>query len=204
MSGLANWYCLRTIDRIDAANSVVTEHIAPARLALSEAKGALTEFGLGVYRMSAYTDRAQIAEEASAMAGEFNAIGNALGNVRGYDPERSNGIAPADRQARRAAWAGRRCAAPDRRGRARSRFSFLLEFKFTAALDDAVSHVNRLINILGAGSASAIQEAEAARRWTIGVTRASVVAGTLAMLAAALALSQYSLAPATAPPAQTS
>ena len=57
-----------------------------------------------------------------------------------------------------------------------------------------MSHVNRLINILGAGSASAIQEAEAARSWTIGVTRASVVAGTLATLAAALALCQYSLA----------
>jgi methyl-accepting chemotaxis protein len=193
MSGLANWYCLRTIDRIDAANSVVTEHIAPARLALSEAKGALTEFGLGVYRMSAYTDRAQIAEEASAMVGEFNAIGNALGNVRGYDPERSDDIAQLvgkldalhalGDDVRRLTVAGKR-----------EEVRFLLEFRFTATLDDAVSHVNRLINILGAGSASAIQEAEAARSWTISVTRASVVAGTLATLAAALALSQYSLA----------
>jgi methyl-accepting chemotaxis protein len=193
MSGLANWYCLRTIDRIDAANSLVTQHIAPARLALSEAKGALTELGLGVYKMSAYTDRAQVAEEASAMVGEFNAIGNALGNVRGYDPERSDDIAQlvgkldalhalAD-EVRRLTVEGKR-----------EEVRFLLEFKFTAALDDAVAHVNRLINILGAGSASAIQEVEAARSWTIGVTRASVAAGTLATLAAALALSQYSLA----------
>ncbi len=193
MSGLANWYCLRTIDRIDAANSVVTEHIAPARLALSEAKGALTEFGLGVYKMSAYSDRSQIAEEASAMVGEFNAIGNALGNVRGYEPERSDDIAQlvgkldalhalAD-DIRRLILDGER-----------EEVRFLLELKFSAALDDAVSQVNRLINILGAGSASAIQEAEAARSWTIEVTRASVVAGTLATLAAALALSQYSLA----------
>ena len=40
---------------------------------------------------------------------------------------------------------------------------FLLEYKFVAALDDAVAHLNRLINILGASSASAISEAEAAR-----------------------------------------
>jgi methyl-accepting chemotaxis protein len=46
MSILANWYSLNTIDRIDEANSFVVEHIAPARLALSEAKGALTAFGL--------------------------------------------------------------------------------------------------------------------------------------------------------------
>ncbi len=53
MSGLADWYCLHAIDTIDEADSLVTEHIAPARLALSEAKGALTAFGLGVYKMSA-------------------------------------------------------------------------------------------------------------------------------------------------------
>jgi methyl-accepting chemotaxis protein len=91
MSGLANWYCLRTIERIDEANSVVTEHIAPARLALSEAKGGVTAFALGVYKMSAYADRAQIAEEANSMVGEFNAIENALNNVRGYYPQGADG-----------------------------------------------------------------------------------------------------------------
>jgi hypothetical protein len=81
LSILANWFCLHTIDRVEDTNSGIIEHIAPARLALSEAKGALTAFGLGVYKMTSYTDRAEIAEEANAMVGEFNAIGNALGNV---------------------------------------------------------------------------------------------------------------------------
>jgi methyl-accepting chemotaxis protein len=193
MSGLANWYCLRTIDRIDEANSVVTEHIAPARLALSEAKSALNAFGLSVYKLSAYVDRAQVAEEAGAMVGEFNAIGNALANVRGYYPERSEDIARlvgrlealhalAD-DVHRLTIEGNR---PEIR--------FLLDLKFSAALDDAVSQLNRLINILGASSESAVQEAEAARNWTIRVARASVVGGTLVTLALALALSQYSLA----------
>ena len=193
MSGLANWYCLRTIDRIDEANSVVTEHIAPARLALSEAKGALNAFALGVYKMSAYVDRAQVAEEAGAMVGEFNAIGNALANVRGYYPERSEDIAQligkldalhglAD-EVHRLTIDGNR-----------QEIRFLLDFKFSAALDDTVSHLNRLINILGAASESAVSEAEAARSWTIDVARMSVVGGTLLTLALALAMSQYSLA----------
>jgi methyl-accepting chemotaxis protein len=71
---------------------------------------------------------------------------------------------------------------------------FLLELKFSAALDDAAFLLNRLINVLGASSQSAIQEAEAARSWTIRVTSDSVLLGTLATLAAALALSHYSLA----------
>jgi methyl-accepting chemotaxis protein len=193
MSGLANWYCLRTIDRIDEANSVVTEHMAPARLALSEAKGALTAFALGVYKMSGYVDRAQVAEEANAMVGEFNAIGNALGNVRGHVPERTEDIAQLVgklEMLHALAEDARRLTLDSKREEVR----FLLEFKFSAALDDAVSHLNRLINILGASSESAVQEAEAARSWTIDVTRVSVVAGTLATLALALALSQYSLA----------
>jgi methyl-accepting chemotaxis protein len=193
MSGLANWYCLRTIDRIDEANRVVTEHIAPARLALSEAKGALNAFGLGVYKMSAYVDRAQVAEEAGAMVGEFNAIGNALGNVRGYYPERDEDIAQllgkldalhalAD-DVHRLTLDGNH-----------QEIRFLLDLKFSAALDDAVSHLNRLINILGATSENAVAEAEAARSWTIRVTSVSVVGATLLTLAVALAMSQYSLA----------
>jgi hypothetical protein len=35
MSAVANWYCLHAIERIDAANSTVTDHIAPARLSPS-------------------------------------------------------------------------------------------------------------------------------------------------------------------------
>jgi methyl-accepting chemotaxis protein len=192
MSAVANWYCLHAIERMDATNTV-TDHIAPARLSLSEAKGALTAFGLGVYKMSAYDDRAQVAEEHNAMVGEFNAIGNALDNVRGYYPERADDIAQI-----LAKLAGLHTLAEDVHGfvvdNKRDQARFLLEFKFSAALDDAVSHLNRLINILGASSQSAVQEAEAARRWTIEVTSIGVGGGTLAALAVALALSQYSLA----------
>jgi methyl-accepting chemotaxis protein len=127
------------------------------------------------------------------MVGEFNAIKNALDNVRGYDPERTEDIAQLVRKLEALhalADDVHRLTIDSKREEVR----FLLEFKFIAALDDAVFHLNRLINILGASSKNAVQEAEAARSWTIDVTRVSVVGGTLATLAVALALSQYSLA----------
>jgi len=192
MSILANWFCLHTIDRIEDTNSGIIEHIAPARLALAEAKGGLTAFGLGVYKMSSYTDRAEIAEEANAMVGEFNAIGNALGNVASYYPERSDDIARILGKL-----AVLHALADDAHrlttGGQREDVRFLLEFKFIAALDDTVSSLNRLINILGATSGRAVAEAEAARNWTIRTTSIIVVGGTLIMLVAALALSQLSL-----------
>jgi methyl-accepting chemotaxis protein len=193
MSVLANWYCFHAIDRIEAANSVVTEHIAPARLALSEAKGALTAFGLGVYQMSSYDDRAQVAEQHSILVGEFNAIGNALDNVRGDYPERTDDIAKVLGKLELAHTLAEQVhsfTVDNKHEEAR----FLLEFKFSAALDDAIGHLNRLINILGASSQSAVQEAEAARGWTIEVTSLGVGGGTLAALAVALALGQFSLA----------
>jgi methyl-accepting chemotaxis protein len=193
MSGLASWYCLQAIDRIEAARTVVTDHIAPARLALSEAKVALTAFGLDVYKLSEATERADIIEQASEMAGEFNAIGNALGNVGTAYPQSSedveritpklDGLHALGEEVRRLTLDGKR-----------DDVRFVLELKFAAALDDTVSHLNRLINILGANSQSAGEEAEAARRFTIRVTSVSVILGTLATLAVALALTHYSLA----------
>src|ERR1700730_14710878 len=192
MSALANWYCLKTIDRIDKANGIVVEHIAPARLALAEAKGALTAFGLAVYKMSGYADRAQIAEETNAMVGDFNAIENALSNVRGYYPETAEDIAQIVGKL-----ATLRAVADEAHGfkvgDQPQELRFLLEYKFIAALDDTVFHLNRLINILGAVSGNAIQEVETARNGTIRVTTAIVVLGTFLMLATALALSQVSL-----------
>jgi methyl-accepting chemotaxis protein len=193
MSGLADWYWLHAIDRIKEAESAITEHIAPARLSLSEAKAALSAFGLDVYKMCAFTEPSDIAEEANEMAGEFNAIGNALSNVRNSYPQRGEDIdeivAKLD---------GLRTLAEDARHLTMERkpdeLRFFLEVRFAAALDDAVSHLNHLINILGASSLSAVQDADAARSWTIRVTSACVLVGTLLTLAAALGLSHYSLA----------
>jgi methyl-accepting chemotaxis protein len=189
----ASLLCFSIMERIEQTDARVVQHIAPARLALSEAKGALTDFGLSVYKMSAYPDRAQAAEEAATMDGEFNAIGNALDNVRSFYPEQTEEIAEvftklealhvqAD-DARRFKLAGEA-----------QQLQFLLEYKFVPALDDAAFRLNRLINILGAASQRVMEDAEAARVLAIRLSTVIVVGGTLLALAGALVFTQYSLA----------
>jgi methyl-accepting chemotaxis protein len=192
MSVLANWFCLHTIKRIDAANEVIIAHIAPARLALAEAKGALTAFGLDVYQLSAATDRADITAQANSMAGEFNAITNALANVGSYYPQQSDDIARiSDKLAalRGLADEVRRLTTDGKR----QDTQFLLDYKFSAAIDDTAFSINRLINILGAESSRAGAEAEAERNWTIATTSVLVIGGTLLTLVTALLLSHLSL-----------
>jgi methyl-accepting chemotaxis protein len=193
LSTVANWYCFKTIERIEQDDARVVQHIAPARLALSEAKGALTDFGLSVYKMSGYAEPADVAEEIRAMVGEFNAIGNALDNVRGYYPERTEEIAQVFTKLEIL-----HVIADDAHGLKvadqAEDLRFLLEYKFIPALDDAVSHLNRLINILGAASGAAVEQADAARQSALRVTTAILVGGTLLSLGGAFALSQFSLA----------
>ena len=41
LSIAANWFCLERLDELDRLNATVTRHVAPARLALAEAKAAI-------------------------------------------------------------------------------------------------------------------------------------------------------------------
>ena len=51
LSILANWFCLQQFDELDRVNAVVTQHFAPARLALAEAKAAIESFGVATYKI---------------------------------------------------------------------------------------------------------------------------------------------------------
>ena len=46
MSAAANWLCLQTIERLNRVNRVYSEHVAPARLVLADAKSAMEAFGV--------------------------------------------------------------------------------------------------------------------------------------------------------------
>ena len=41
MSAVANWFCLKSIDDLNQLNITLGHHIAPARLSLAQAKGAI-------------------------------------------------------------------------------------------------------------------------------------------------------------------
>ena len=48
LSIAANWFCLQRLDELDRLNATVTRHVAPARLALAEAKAAIESFGVAI------------------------------------------------------------------------------------------------------------------------------------------------------------
>jgi len=81
LSAAANWFCLQRLDELDRLNAVVTRHLAPARLALAEAKTAIEAFGIATYKIYSTTDVDQATESAEAIEGSYDAVGRALNNV---------------------------------------------------------------------------------------------------------------------------
>ena len=68
-------------------------HVAPARLALAEAKTAIESFGIAAYKTYSASDNDQAMESASAIEGEYNAAKSALNNVLTDDPAKSTTFA---------------------------------------------------------------------------------------------------------------
>src|ERR1700758_5019847 len=73
LSIAANWLCLENLDEIDRLNAPVTRHLAPARLALAEAKAASESFGVALYKGYSASDPDQVKESIEEMEGKYNA-----------------------------------------------------------------------------------------------------------------------------------
>jgi hypothetical protein len=89
LSIAANALCLQRFHALEALNAQLTEHVAPARLALAEAKTGLETFGLDVYKAYAASDAGAAREAAEAIENDNAAVKNALNNVAGYDQARN-------------------------------------------------------------------------------------------------------------------
>jgi methyl-accepting chemotaxis protein len=193
LSIAANALCLQRFHALERLNAQLTEQVAPARLALAEAKTALESFGLDVYQAYSTSDPDQAKEAAELVESDYAAAKNALNNVATYDPDTRNdvqriigklevarGVA---RDLKDALHSGDRAAAQR-----------IVELKFDAARDDVTSQLNRLINILGAegrGTEAEVAERGAAMyRTTVGI----LAAGTVAALIGALLLSHIFVA----------
>src|SRR5215475_2867753 len=135
LSIAANWLCLENLHEIDRLNANVTRHLAPARLALAEAKAASESFGVALYKGYSASDPDQVKESIEEMEGQYNAARRALDNVLASYPaagddvrhifdklEVSHGIA---------AEIGRSLKSGDVKQAAR-----LVNFKFDPARDD--------------------------------------------------------------------
>ena len=70
LSIAANWFCLQRLDELTRLNALVSEHIAPARLALAEAKTAIEAFGIATYKIFSASDPDDAKEAAAGIKGE--------------------------------------------------------------------------------------------------------------------------------------
>ncbi len=174
-------------------NNALVSHLAPARLALTEAKIAIASMGIATYKMASSADPDTVREAVEERDGQYAAAKSWLSGAIGYLPERAGDV---QRMIERvdlvndianAAYAA--IKAGDRE-RARA----MLEFKFDPALVDGSTSVNRLINILGGETNAAMAAAAGEKTWTYNVILAVLFGGTLTTVVAAMALAHRSVA----------
>ncbi len=189
LSMAANWFCLERLDALDRLNATVTRHLAPARLAVAEAKAAIESFGVATYKAYSASDPEQSHESAEEIEGHYNAAKRALNNVladypAGVDDVRrifdkleiTHNIAVDLKKALKA----------ENYAEAKR----LVDFKFDPARDDVTFHMDRLINILGANTRSAEAEVAARSAFMFRTTIGILVGGTAAALIGAFLLTQ--------------
>ena len=92
LSIAANWFCLQRLDELDRLNATVTRHLAPARLALAEAKAAIESFGVAVYKAYSASDPDVAKESVEEIEGYYNAALRALNNVLAAYPAASDDV----------------------------------------------------------------------------------------------------------------
>ena len=193
LSLAADALCLQRFQTLERLNAQLTEHVAPARLALAEAKTGLESFGLAVYKAYAATDPDDAKEAAGEIENGYATARNALGNVAQYDPDTLNDVARIQAKlevARSIAGEFKEAL----RGGNRTTVQRIVDLKFDPSRDDVAAQLNHLINVLGGEGrnteAEVADRSAAMYRTTIGI----VVAGTAAVLLGALLLSHFFLA----------
>lgn len=153
----ANWFCLQRIEQLNRINTLVTQHISPARLALAEGKASIESFGVATYKIYMAAQRDDLVELTSTMEGEYEAAKVRLGHVVGYFPAAQRDVEVILEKlelAHRLAYELMSALDAGERLEART----ILDYRLDAARDDVTSHANRLINILGARSREAEDE----------------------------------------------
>jgi methyl-accepting chemotaxis protein len=181
LSIAANWLCLENLDEIDRLNATVARHLAPARLALAEAKAASESFGVALYKSYSASDPDQVKESIEEMEGQYHAARRALNNVLAAYPAAGDDVRRIFVKLELAHGVAAEIGRSLTSGQIQQAAS-LVNFKFDPARDDVTGHMDRLINILGAKARSAEAEVAAYGAATYRTTIAIVGGGTAAAL----------------------
>jgi len=194
LSALANAFALRGAQSLDQLNATMAQRVAPARLALAEAKGALNTLGLAVFKTMAASERDVILQAGEEIANQAAAAHQWLGAVSDYFPSRGEDVALIRDKLDRAEAIAKQIRAAALAGDTARYNSEMLPLRFDAALDDTLGQMNRLTNILGGEAREALAQAESAQAAMLRTIVIVLIAGTLVALLLALAAAELSVA----------
>lgn len=190
LSIAANAFCLQRLAELDRLNAVVTQHLAPARLALADAKTAIESFGVATYKVYSASDADQSKESVAEIAGEYNAAKRALNNVLTYSPAAADDVLRIFDKLELAHRIAGDVAAAVKNGEW-YQAKRIMDFKFDPARDDVTFQMDRLINILGAQARGTESELRARSALIYRTTVGILVGGTAAALIGAFLLTQF-------------
>ena len=187
LSSFANFFSWRNLIEVDRVDAIAARDTAPARLALSEAKIAVTTLGLDTYKLAGMTDADLVQQAISDRSNSYATARLWLNGVLTYFPGRRDDIArilgKVDLLNDVSSEISARVASGHRDG-----VQALFELKLEPALDDATFQMNQLINIMG-GQMQVTMDAAVRRKQDIYRLMLWVlIGGTLATVASALLL----------------
>jgi methyl-accepting chemotaxis protein len=193
VSGLAICLCIAAIEQLNSLGNIYTQQVAPARLMLAEAKGALEAFGVATYKGYTAATSDERRQINAAVKSEFERAKQSLQNVADYFPTRRGDVENITAQLGEVhAIAGEVSQALAREQLDDARR--LLDLKFDPARDNILFLMNRLINQLGANAKENFEQGARLREWTNDVTTASLIGGTGLSLLIALTLAHFYVA----------
>ena len=187
LSSFANFFSWRNLNEVDRVDAVAARDIAPARLALSEAKIAVTTLGLDTYKLAGMTDPDLVQQAISDRSNSYATARLWLNGVLTYFPDRRDDIArilgKVDLLNGISSEISARVASGHRDG-----VQALFELRLEPALDDAMFQMNHLINIMGGQMQVTMEDAAKRKQDIFRMMLWVLIGGTLATVASALLL----------------
>lgn len=192
-SALANWYLLQGAQSLDQVDRTIVERVAPARLALAEAKASLNNVGLAIYKSMAASDLGDARLASNEIANQIDAPRRWIYTLYSYIPLRAGDGELIQSKLQYFEATAQRLRDAILSGDTQRRSDEKLDLRFDAALDDALSQMNRLTNILGAESQETLARADNEQAFKVQFIVVALAVGTVLIVMLALVLTHFSV-----------
>src|SRR5262249_35268377 len=135
LSAFANWYVLQGAQSLNHVNQTMVERVAPARLALAEAKAALNNIGLAAYKSMATSEPDAAHAANDEISNHIAAVRQWLRAVSDYFPTRIQDCDAIQEKLRHVEATARQIRDAILSGDKQRRMNEMLDLRFEAALD---------------------------------------------------------------------